>query len=290
MNKWGYQLKTVLLLTLLSAVFLGLGYAVGGQQGVFMAFIFSMVMNVGSYWFSDKLVLAMHQAKQVGPEHGLYRIVRDLCERNGIPVPKVYLVSEYAPNAFATGRSPEHAAVAATTGLLDLLDEREVRAVMAHELGHVKNRDILISTVVATLASAVMYIAHFGQWFAMASSGRSNGERGGLHPLVMLLTFILAPVATMLVQFAVSRAREYQADETGAEISGDPLALASALEKISNPALTRRFQEGDHLPDMQPAVSHLYIVNHFSTASALSLFSTHPPVKERVKRLKALSA
>ncbi len=282
-----YQVKTVFLLVLLSAIFLGLGYAIGGRQGVMMAFVMSMVMNVGAYWFSDKMVLAAHQAKEIPKDHAVYGVVEDLCQRAQIPMPKVYWIPQMAPNAFATGRDPQHAAVAVTEGLLRLLEPRELRGVLAHELGHVKNRDILISTVVATLASAIMYIAHMLQWGMMAR-GHRDDERGGVNPIVMLAVVILAPIATSLVQFAVSRSREYLADETGADIAGDPEGLAAALEKISNPQMMKTFQQQTLNPDMQPALSHLYIVNHFSTKSALSLFSTHPPAEERIKRLRGM--
>jgi heat shock protein HtpX len=282
-----YQLKTVFLLVLLSAIFLSIGYALGGRAGMMTAFVISLLMNVGSYWFSDKLVLSMHRAKPLGPGDAVYELVRELCTANRLTMPKVYGVPDHAPNAFATGRDPQHAAVAVTQGLLEVLDEREVRAVLAHELGHVQNRDILVSTVVATLASAVMYLAHMAQWFGMA--GHRNEEGRGIHPVAMLATVLLAPIATMLVQYAVSRSREYLADETGARLSRDPEGLASALEKISDPRRIRQFQKQDHLPDMQPAFSHLYIVNHFSTRSALSLFSTHPPVAERVRRLRGMA-
>lgn len=289
MERFKYQVKTVLLLAGLSAVLLVVGNAIGGAAGMMTAFVISMAMNIGSYWFSDKIVLSMHGAKELGPDHPVTRMVRELADRSGLPMPKVYGVPDRAPNAFATGRDPQHAAVAVTDGLLRVLDAREVRAVLAHELGHVQNRDILISTVAATLASAVMYIAHFAQFAGLLGGGHRDGEqRGGIHPVVMLLTVVLAPIATMLVQMAVSRSREYLADETGARIAGDPEGLALALEKISDPARLRRFQEEEAMPDMQPAFSHLYIVNHFSSGSALSLFSTHPPVAERVKRLRAL--
>ena len=281
------QMKTVFLLVLLSAIFLGLGYAIGGQQGVMMAFVMSLVMNVGSYLLSDKIVLGMHKAKELPADHKVTGMVRDLAARAGIPMPKVYWIPELSPNAFATGRDPQHAAVAVTEGITRILNDRELKGVLAHELGHVQNRDILISTIVATLASAIMYLAHMLQWGMMARGGRDN-DRGGLNPIVMLAAVILAPIAPSLVQFAVSRSREYLADETGARIAGDPEGLAAALEKISNPALVREFQKADLLPDMQPAVSHLYIVNHFSRQSALALFSTHPPVAERVRRLRQM--
>lgn len=289
MERLKYQIKTVLLLAGMSAVLLLIGNAVGGAAGMMLAFGLSMVMNIGSYWFSDKIVLSMHGAKELGPDHPVTQTVRELADRAGLPMPKVYGVADRAPNAFATGRDPRNAAVAVTDGLLRTLDAREVRAVLAHELGHVHNRDILISTVAATLASAVMYVAHLAQFAGLWGGGHRDGEsRGGIHPLVLLLTVMLAPIATMLVQMAVSRSREYLADETGARIAGDPEGLALALEKISDPARLRRFQEEEAMPDMQPAFSHLYIVNHFSSGSVLSWFSTHPPVAERVARLRAL--
>ncbi len=286
MNKFELSIRTALLLVVLGAIFLGIGWLLGGSQGMLFALVMSLVMNVGAYWFSDKMVLAIHGAKELPADHAVSQMVRELCARSKTPMPKVYGVQDKAPNAFATGRDPHHAAVAVTEGLLRVLEHHEVRAVLAHELGHVRNRDILISTIVACFASAVMYLAHMAQWVGLFG-GRQHGERS-INPIALVAVVVLAPLATMIVQFAVSRAREYGADEEGARLSGDPEALATALEKISNPNLVKRFQTDEAMPDMQPAFSHLYIVNHFSSGSVLSIFSTHPPVKERVERLRRM--
>ena len=203
-------------------------------------------------------------------------------------MPKVYLVPENVPNAFATGRNPQNAAVAVTEGILRFLDKRELRGVLAHEISHIGNRDILVSTIVASIASAIMYLAHMLQWIGLMGHRRDEEGRGGIHPLAMLFTIILAPLVATLVQAAITRTREFMADESGAHVSEDPEALASALQKISDPKLIKQFQKDEMMPDMQPAFSHLYIVNHFSGESVLSWFSTHPPVKERVKRLLSM--
>ena len=284
------QIKTVLLLTTLSALFLGIGYMLGGQMGIGYALVMSLVMNFGAYWFSDKLVLAMHRAQPIGPGHSsdVYEIIQDLCQKAGLPMPKVYVVPELVPNAFATGRDPQHAAVAVTEGILQILNPRELRGVLAHEISHIQNRDILVSTIVASIASAIMYLAHILQWIGFMGHHRDENNRGGIHPLAMLFTIILAPMVAILVQAAISRTREFMADESGAHVTEDPEALASALQKISDPRLVKQFQRDEMMPDMQPAFSHLYIVNHFSGESVLHWFSTHPPVKERVKRLLAL--
>lgn len=285
-----HSVKTALLLVVLSALFLLIGYAIGGEAGIYGAFLMSIVMNVGAYWFSDKIVLAVHRAQEINESNRVYHIVKELSRKANLPMPKVYSVPEWTPNAFATGRNPEHSAVAVTQGLLKILTEDELRAVLAHELSHIKNRDTLVSTVAATIASAVMYLAHMAQWIGFMGSARDDEKGRGLNPLALILTIVLAPIATMLIQFAVSRTREFMADESGAGLCQKPMDLASALEKISNPARLKQFQNQDILPDMQPAFSHLYIVNHFSTESALSWFSTHPPVEERVKRLKDLQS
>jgi heat shock protein HtpX len=284
------QLKTVFLLALLSGLFLMIGYGVGGRSGMMAALIMSLGMNFMMYWFSDRMVLAMHRAKPLSPGHssGVYELIEELCRSAALPMPKTYLVPEWTPNAFATGRDPHHAAVAVTEGILKILDKRELRAVLAHEISHIQNRDILVSTIVASLASAIMYLAHMLQWSGLMGGRRGGENRGGVNPIVMIFTIMIAPLAASLVQAAISRTREFMADETGARHSKDPEALASALEKISNPALIRKFQEDEMNPDMQPAFAHLYIVNHFSGKAVLSWFSTHPPVEERVKRLRAL--
>lgn len=284
------QIKTVLLLVALSSFFLLIGYGLGGNSGMTMALIMSLGMNFMAYWFSDKMVLAMHKAEPIGPDHssGVYQMIAELSENAGLPMPKTYLVPEWTPNAFATGRDPHHAAVAVTQGILKILDKRELRAVLAHEISHIGNRDILVSTIVASLASAIMYLAHMLQWAGVMGGGRDREHRGGLNPLVMIFTIVIAPIVASLVQAAVSRTREFMADESGARYSGDPEALASALEKISNPALAAKFREDEMNPDMQPAFAHLYIVNHFSGEAVMSWFSTHPPVAERVKKLRAM--
>lgn len=287
------QIKTVLLLTILSALFLFIGYSIGGEGGVIYALFFSIVMNLGAYWFSDKIVLAMHQAQPIDPNHpsGVYQIVQELAAEANLPMPKVYLVPQRAPNAFATGRNPQNAVVAVTQGILEILDARELRAVLAHEISHIKNRDILVSTVVAAVASAIMYLAHMLRWVSFTGTGRSSNNReGGVSPLAMIVTIVLAPIVATLIQAAISRTREFMADELGAHVSKDPEGLASALQKISDPQLIQEFKRRQMLPDMQPAFAHLYIVNHFSGESIFSLFSTHPPVKERVRRLLALKS
>ena len=284
------NIKTVLLLTALSALFLAIGYFLGGEAGVVYALAISLVMNFGAYWFSDKIVLAMHRAKQIEPgdSSGVYEIVEELCRLAKLPMPRVYLIPERTPNAFATGRNPEHAAVAVTQGILRILDPRELRGVLAHEISHIQNRDILVSTIVAAVASAIMYLAHMMQWVGMTGHRRNEEGRGGVNPLVMIFTIVLAPLVATLIQATISRTREFMADESGAHVSEDPEALASALQKISDPKLIRQFQRDELMPDMQPAFSHLYIVNHFAGKSVLNWFSTHPPVAERVKRLHSL--
>lgn len=287
------QFKTVLLLSVLGALFLAIGYGLGGRSGMMMALVLSLGMNFMAYWFSDKMVLAMHRAKPIGPGHpsGVYEMLEGLCAKAGLPMPKTYVVPETAPNAFATGRDPKHAAVAVTEGILRLLDERELRAVLAHEISHIGNRDILVSTIVASIASAIMYLAHMLQWAGILGGLRRDGEgRGGVNPFVLLATIVLAPLVATMVQAAISRTREFMADESGARHSEDPDGLASALLKISDPASLRRFRQGEMNPDLQPAFAHLYIVNHFSGEQVMSLFSTHPPVAERVKRLRSMGA
>lgn len=282
-------LKTVFLLALLSALFLLVGYAVAGPDGAAVAFVMSLVMNAGAWWFSDRIILALHGAGELPADHAVSRIVSELASHAGLPTPKTYLVPHAAPNAFATGRDPEHSAIAVTQGILKVLNEEELRGVLAHEMSHIANRDTLVATVAAAIASSVMTIAHMAQWAGLRGSARRDGGRG-LNPAALVLTVLLAPVATALIQAAVSRTREFLADESGSNLSGEPLALASALEKISDPRLLKRFQEQEGLPGMQPAFEHLYIVNHFSAESVLSWFSTHPPVTERVRRLKEMSA
>jgi heat shock protein HtpX len=272
----GSTLKTTILLATLSGLLLLIGDALGGRGGVMIALIMAAVMNFGSYWFSDKIVLRMYRAQEVGPTHALYRITERLVNRAGLPMPRVYVIPDQSPNAFATGRNPEHAAVAATEGIMRLLTEEELEGVMAHELAHVKHRDILISSVAATIGAAIMYLAHMAQFAAMFG-GRSD-DREGSNPFALLLTIILAPMAATLIQAAISRSREFLADAGGADICGNPRALASALMKIE--AAAKRIPL-----DANPATAHMFIVKPFSAGGLLSLFSTHPPTEQRVAAL-----
>jgi heat shock protein HtpX len=278
-------LRTTVLLAALTALFLVIGAALGGNQGMVIAFIFALLMNFASYWFSDKIVLAMYGAREVSlheaPE--LYRLVQRLAQRAGIPMPRVYTIPSDSPNAFATGRNPEHAAVAVTEGIMRLLDEQELAGVLAHELSHVRNRDTLIMTVAATLAGAITMLAHMAQWGALFGGfgRRDDDEQRGGGVLGLLFMAILAPIAATLIQLAISRAREYFADRTGAGITGSPADLARALEKLH--------YASQRLPlDANPATAHLFIVNPLTGGSLLSLFSTHPPIEERIRRLRSM--
>jgi heat shock protein HtpX len=275
----GNTFKTALLLGLMSGLLLVLGDYLGGSGGLMMAFAFAVVMNFASYWFSDKIVLAMYRAKPVGPEHPLHQTVARLAQRAGLPMPKVYVIPDQSPNAFATGRNPSHAAVAATEGVLRLLDQREIEGVMAHELAHVKNRDILVSSVAATMAAAIMMVARMAQFAAMFGGGSSRDDReGGSNPIALLATIILAPLAAMLIQAAISRSREFGADRGGAEIAGSPYGLVDALKKLDYAA--------KRIPmDANPATAHMMIMKPFSVHGMLSLFSTHPPTEARVRAL-----
>jgi heat shock protein HtpX len=274
--------KTGLLLAVLTALLVLIGGAVGGQQGMIVAFFFAVVMNFFSYWFSDKIVLAMYQAQPVDETAAprLYSIVRRLTTRAGIPMPRVYLIPTETPNAFATGRDPAHAVIAVTEGIMRILDEEELEGVLAHELAHVRNRDVLISTIAATLAGAITYLAHMAQWAAMFG-GRHSEDDEGTNPIAAIMMAILAPIAAMLVQMAVSRAREYQADATGAQLAGKTWGLAKALEKL---------QMAQQVVPMNanPATAHLFIVNPLSGRSFATLFSTHPPLEDRIERLRAM--
>ncbi len=277
-------LKTVFLMTLMIVLFIIVGNVLGGQTGMTIAFIFAIVMNFGSYWFSDKIVLAMYKAKQVSRETApkLYDAVEELSRRANIPMPKVYIIDDPTPNAFATGRNPKNAAVAATTGILRGLNNEEIAGVMAHELAHVRNRDILIGTIAATMVGTITYIAHMAGWAMMFSRGGGSRDSGG--GFASLLMLILAPLAATLLQLAISRSREYLADEGGAEISGNPLALASALNKLANGNLAKP------LNNVHEATAHMFIVNPLSGGGFAKLFSTHPPIPERIKRLQAIAA
>jgi heat shock protein HtpX len=267
-------LKTALLLGVMSAVLLWLGEALGGAQGLLIGFLFAVVTNLASYWFSDKIVLAMYSAKQVGADHRLYQVVARLAQRAGLPMPRVYVIPDASPNAFATGRNPDHAAVAATEGILQILGDEELEGVIAHELAHVKHRDILISSVAATLAAAIMMVARFTMFFG---GGRSD-DREGQNPIALLLTILLAPVAAMLIQAAISRSREYDADAGGALIAGHPRGLVSALRKIEVASKAVPLEAN-------PATAHMFIIKPFSAGGLLSLFSTHPPTEQRIKAL-----
>ncbi len=278
-------LKTGLLLAVLTALFLLIGDAVGGQSGMVMAFGLAVLMNFGAYWFSDKIVLRMYGAKEVTEAEApqLHGVVRRLSLAAGVPMPKVYIIPTDSPNAFATGRNPEHAAVAATEGIVRMLSADELEGVLAHELAHVKNRDILIGTVAATLAGAVMMLARFAQFAAIFGGGSRDRDNDGGGILGLLFMAIVAPIGAMLVQMAVSRSREYVADETGAKICGKPLSLARALEKISG--ISREVPM-----DATPATAHMFTVSPLTGGGLLSLFSTHPPVEKRVERLRAMTA
>jgi heat shock protein HtpX len=275
------SVKTGILLVVLTGIIVWLGEHFGGMQGMILAFGFAIVMNAVSYWFSDKIVLAMYHAQPISENEApeLYSIIHRLVTTAGLPMPKVYLIPETSANAFATGRDPEHAAIAVTQGLLRILDHEEVEGVLAHELAHVKNRDILISTVAATLAGAIMVLAHVARVAAIFGiGGRSRGRDNGLS---LLVGAVVAPLAALMVQMAISRSREYEADETGAQISGQPLGLAHALLKLDS---SSRFMPSE----ATPASAHLFIVNPMHGGIA-SLFSTHPPISERVKRLNVLA-
>lgn len=271
-------MKTAILMAAITALFMAIGSMLGGQQGMILALLFALGTNFFSYWFSDKMVLRMYNAQEVDETSApqFYRMVRELAQRAHLPMPRVYLIEEDAPNAFATGRNPEHAAVAATTGILRVLSERELRGVMAHELAHVQHRDILISTISATMAGAIGMLGNFAMLF-----GGRDSEGRQTNPIVGLLVMILAPIAASLIQMAISRAREFEADRGGAEISGDPAALASALEKI------HRYAQGIPLEaaERHPETAQMMIMNPLSASGIKSLFSTHPATEERIARL-----
>ncbi len=280
MTNW---IKTTLLLGALTGALLMFGQLLGGRSGMAIALVLAAGMNFFAYWFSDRMVLVMHGAKPLSREQApdLFAVVEGLAARSGIPMPRLYLVQADAPNAFATGRNPRHAAVAVTTGILRIMDRSELEGVLAHELAHVKNRDILISSVAATLAGAITMMASMVRWAAIFGGygGRDNDRESGGGVLELLGMAILAPIAAMVIQLAVSRSREYQADASGAEMAGQPYGLASALQKLDE------FGRRTPALSVSPAMNHLYISNPLSGRSFMSLFSTHPPVKERVRRL-----
>jgi len=279
------MLRTTILLGALTGIIMAMGQWLGGTQGMTIAFIFAIIMNFGAYWFSDKIVLSMYGARQVGEAEApmLYRIVHNLTLKAGMPMPKTYIIPMEGANAFATGRNPQHAAVAVTEGLMRMMNEREITGVLAHELAHVKNRDILISSIAATLAGVIVHVATMAQWAAMFGMGRSSDdEDSGGGTLSLILMAILAPLAATIIQLAISRTREFSADDTGARISGDPLALASALRKLG--------MASDRIPlNASPQTSHLFIVNPLSGQSFARLFSTHPPLEERIERLERMA-
>jgi heat shock protein HtpX len=270
-------IKTTLLLGIMTGLFLVFGEMLGGSQGLVVGFLFAVGTNFVSYFFSDRIVLAGYGAREVGPDHRLSRIVAGLAERAGLPMPRCYVIPEASPNAFATGRNPQHAAVAATEGILQILSDDELAGVLGHELAHVKHRDILTSSVAATLAGAIMMISRFAFFFG----GSRSDDREGANPVALLATMILAPVAALLIQAAISRSREYDADAGGARIAGSPLGLVSALRKI---------EAGSKLVplDASPATAHMFIVKPFSVTGLMGLFSTHPPTERRIQALMQL--
>ena len=274
--------KTIFLMVALTLMLIFIGGLIGGKSGMTMALVMAFGMNFITYWFSDKIVLKMYGAQQVSeadaPE--LHAMVRRLAQKAGLPMPKVYIMDQDQPNAFATGRNPEHGAVAVTTGIMRILSREELEGVLAHELAHIRHRDILVGTVAATIAGAISYLAQMAQW-AMIFGGRSSDEENGSNPVAALVMMIVGPIAAMMVQMAISRSREYGADAGGAEISGNPLHLAGALRKLH--------MASQRIPmDANPATSHMFIVNPLSGGGLLKLFSTHPPMEERIARLEAM--
>jgi heat shock protein HtpX len=276
------QIKTFILMALLTVLLVWVGSLVGGRSGAIYFLIFAAVMNFGIYWFSDRIVLKMYRAKPVteAEQPGLYRIVRELALRGNIPVPKVYIIPQDAPNAFATGRNPQHAAVAVTTGIMRLLNEDELKGVLAHELSHVRHRDILIGTIAATIAGAISMIASVARWGAIFGGG-DDREGGAAQLVIMLVLTTLAAFAAFLIQLAISRSREYHADEGGAQLSGNPLYLARALGKLD--AGTKRIPM-----QVNPSTAHMFIVNPLTAKGIQGLFSTHPPIEKRIARLEAM--
>ncbi len=277
-------LRTVVLMSLLTVLLVFIGNMLGGTGGMMMAFLFAVVMNFGTYWFSDKIVLKMYGAQELqrSDDPALFQMTEELAARGGIPMPKMYLIPNDQPNAFATGRDPQHAAVAVTSGIMRMLSRDELRGVIAHELAHVKHRDILIGTIAATFAGAISMLANMAQWAMIFGGGRNSDNEEGGSPVAGIVMMIVAPIAAMLIQMAISRSREYAADAGGAQMAGNPLSLASALKKLHAKA--------EQIPmDATPATAHMFIVNPLTGGGLMSLFSTHPPMEERVARLEAMA-
>ncbi len=276
------QIRTTVLLALMTAFILWIGQVFGGRQGMIIALVIAGAMNFFSYWFSDKVVLSMYRAREVTPQQApeIYKIVQVLAKRADLPMPKIYVIPQQTPNAFATGRNPRHAVVAVTEGLLNIMDREEVMGVLAHELAHVKNRDILIGSIAATIAGAIMMLATMARWSAILGGGRGDDDTGGGSGIISLMIMsILAPVAAVLIQMAISRSREYLADSTGADFAGHPEGLSRALEKLGT--YSRR------LPmNASPSTAHMFTVNPLSGRGLMHLFSTHPPLEERIARLR----
>ncbi|MEJ2156088.1 MAG: zinc metalloprotease HtpX [Desulfobacteraceae bacterium] len=277
----GNQIRTALLLTVMTVMVILVGRLIGGPSGMVFAFVLAIGMNFFSYWFSDKIVLRMYRAQEVTRQQApeLYEMVATLAQRAGLPMPKVYIIPKDTPNAFATGRNPQHAVVAVTQGLLRLMNRNEIMGVLAHEMAHVNNRDILIGSIAATMAGAIMMLASMARWAAIFGGGRGDDDEGGLGGLGLIVMSIIAPIGAMIVQMAISRSREYLADATGAKLAGSSKGLANALEKLG--AYSKR------LPmDAHPSTAHMFIVNPLTGRSLMNLFSTHPPMEERIARLR----
>jgi heat shock protein HtpX len=281
-------LRTTILLAVLTALLVWIGDMLGGRQGAIIALLLAGGMNFFSYWFSDKIVIKMYGGQEVSAQDDpeLYGLVQDLTQRAGLPMPKVYVLPQDTPNAFATGRNPEHAAVAVTDGIRRILNKRELAGVLGHELSHVKHRDILVSTIAATLAGAIGYLAQMAQWAMIFGGNRDRDEEGGGNIFGLIVMMIVAPIAAMLIQMAVSRSREYGADEGGAKVTGDPLALASALRKLHMGAQNIPLEVNNATAN---ATAHMFIVNPLTGHGLASLFSTHPPMEERIARLEAMA-
>ncbi|MFN0156709.1 MAG: zinc metalloprotease HtpX [Bacteroidota bacterium] len=276
-------MKTFLLMGLLTVLLVVVGRFIGGESGMVIAFLFAVVMNFGSYWFSDKIVLRMYGAKELQREdaQSLFQMTEELTQRGGIPMPKLYMIPSDQPNAFATGRDPHHAAVAVTQGILRTLTNDELRGVIAHELAHIKHRDILIGTIAATAAGAISMLANMAQWAMIFGGGRHSDEKEGGSPIAAIAMMIIAPIAAMLIQMAISRSREFLADEGGAQMAGNPLSLANALRKLDAKA--------KQIPmEATPATAHMFIVSPLTGGGLMSLFSTHPPMEQRIARLEAM--